>query len=235
MSQLITTTTITMSSIDLAELCEQRHDNFLSKVPLVLGDTVALNFKGYYTASNGKKNPCYYLLKREACLMAMSYSYELQAAVYDKMTALESQPVQPSFTIPQTLSEALRLAADQADLIDVLQHDNAEKTAVIGDLAPKAEFVEKYVDTTGSFGFRQAAKMLKIKENKFKLFLIQQGVMYYLDKSLMPYSQHIEAKRFEVKTGISDINGHAFTQARFTAKGISWIGGLLSKGVAIHD
>lgn len=54
------------------------HADFLKRVPKVLGE-VAGKFSSYYTASNGKQNPCYAFPKREACLMAMSYSYALQA------------------------------------------------------------------------------------------------------------------------------------------------------------
>jgi len=49
------------------------------KVPKVLGEEVARNFSHHYIASNGKENPCYRFPKREACLMAMSYSYDLQS------------------------------------------------------------------------------------------------------------------------------------------------------------
>lgn len=94
----IATRAITMSSLELVDYIngqredgepELRHDHFMAKVPKVLGEGVAPNFRGYYTAGNGKKNPCYHLPKREACLMAMSYSYELQAKVFDRMTELE--------------------------------------------------------------------------------------------------------------------------------------------------
>lgn len=50
--------------------------------------------------------------------------------------------------------------------------------------------------------------------------------MYYLVGVLTPYRQHIEAGRFEVKTGTSERNQHAFTQARFTPKGMQWVAGL---------
>ena len=38
--------------------------------------------------------------------------------------------------------------------------------------------------------------------------------------------QHIDAGRFQVKTGTSGRNQHAFTQARFTPKGLQWVAGL---------
>lgn len=89
---------VTMTSRELVDYINSSRDNvtrpishadFLKKVHLVLG-AVAGNFSSYYIASNGKRNPCYAFPKREACLMAMSYSYELQAKVFDRMTELEA-------------------------------------------------------------------------------------------------------------------------------------------------
>lgn len=60
-----------------------------------------------------RERTIYHFPKREACLMAMSYSYDLQAKVYDHMTALENQlttAALPDFTNPVA---AARAWADQ--------------------------------------------------------------------------------------------------------------------------
>ncbi len=74
--------------------------------------------------------------------------------------------------------------------------------------------------------FRQTAKLLKANERQFRQLLLDKGVMYYLGGTLVPYQHHIDAGRFEVKTGTSERNQHAFTQARFTPKGMQWVAGL---------
>uniref|UniRef100_A0A3B0M385 Rha family transcriptional regulator n=1 Tax=Arsenophonus endosymbiont of Trialeurodes vaporariorum TaxID=235567 RepID=A0A3B0M385_9GAMM len=66
-----------------------QHKYFLSKVPKVLGIDNSAKFLAQYKDITGRYLPCYRFPKREACLMAMSYSYELQAKVYDYMTELE--------------------------------------------------------------------------------------------------------------------------------------------------
>ncbi|WP_257285996.1 Rha family transcriptional regulator [Endozoicomonas sp. SESOKO1] len=106
----IDTDTMTMSSLDLAEVVSVRHDHFMAKVLKVLGEEVAPNFRGYYIATNGKQNPCYHLPEREACLMAMSYSYELQARVYDEWQRLKTQVPQSK---PLTTQEILQIAHDE--------------------------------------------------------------------------------------------------------------------------
>lgn len=58
----------------------------MAKVPEVLVDA-SPNFRGCYKGQNGKELPMYRFPKREACLMAMSYSYDLQAKVLDTVNA----------------------------------------------------------------------------------------------------------------------------------------------------
>lgn len=70
---------------------ELRHDSFMAKVPKVLGETQSPKFFGDYIDCKGRAQSCYNFPKREACLMAMSYSYELQAKVYDYMEELDRQ------------------------------------------------------------------------------------------------------------------------------------------------
>lgn len=88
------------SSVELVEIINEvradegnratlEHADFMKKVRKVLG-VEAGKFSGFYIGKQGKQEPCFYLPKREAHLMVMSESYKVQAAVYDRMTALES-------------------------------------------------------------------------------------------------------------------------------------------------
>jgi phage antirepressor YoqD-like protein len=194
-----------------------RHDNFITKIELVLKYD-ALNFKGVYIGGNGEERLCYYLPKREATLMVMSESYAVQARVYDRMAELEATNIQ--FIIPTTLSGALRLAAEQAEMIEAqaLQLEAAK---------PSINFVEQFVDTNSTKGFRQTCKLLGINENEFRTFLESKKIMYRLDGEWMPYQNHVDAGRMVVRQGIS--GKHAFTSGRFTTKGIIWLSGEFAK------
>ena len=86
-----------------------RHADFMAKVPKVLGIETSEIFRSSYLAGNGEQRPCYRFPKREACLMAMSYSYELQAQVFDRMTAMENHIAaqnQPSYMIEDPIKRA---------------------------------------------------------------------------------------------------------------------------------
>ncbi|WGM05030.1 hypothetical protein [Arsenophonus nasoniae] len=94
-----------------------QHNDFLKKVPKVLGETSGKFFSDdIFIAGNGAKatRKIYRFPKREACLMAMSYSYELQAKVYDYMTELEENKGL-AFTIEQlqNIVATARKASDE--------------------------------------------------------------------------------------------------------------------------
>lgn len=234
LAQPSSTDQVTMSSLELVDYINDsrkfdekpvqlRHADFMAKVPKVLGIETSEKFRSSYLAGNGEQRPCYRFAKREACLMAMSYSYELQAQVFDRMTAMENHIAaqnQPSYMIEDPIKRAKKWIEEEK-----------QKQAVIHQLeiaAPKVAFVDKYVAGNGNKTFRQVAKLLQIKEYKFREFLESNRIMYKLNGEWTAYQNHVDAKRFHVKTGVSD-SGHAFNHALFTPKGIEWIAGELAK------
>lgn len=219
---------ITMTSLELVDFIneqrapgepELRHDHFMAKVSKVLGENYAPKFLGTQGYGNNNTRAIYNLPKREACLMAMSYSYELQAKVFDRMTALEASQAP---AVPQTMAQALRLAAEQAEALEQSQ-------AALALAAPKVEFVDRFVDATGLQTFRQVAKLLRANEARFREFLVDSGVMYYLGGRMTPHQNHIDAGRFEMRAGVSRHNEHAYAATKFTPKGVEWVAGLWSQ------
>lgn len=215
---------LVMTSIEIAELVEKRHDNVKRTIESLIerGTIASPQIEEKPTA--GRPVSVYVFEgeqgKRDSIIVVAQLSPEFTARLVDRWQELETQVSQP-VRIPQSLPEALRLAADLAE-------KKAELENKLAIAAPKAEFVDHYVEASGSMGFREAAKLLKVKETDFRLFLIEQGVMYRLAGKLTPYAQHLDAGRFTVKTGENQHNGHAFTQVKFTPKGIQWIAGLLA-------
>jgi phage antirepressor YoqD-like protein len=207
-----------MTSLEIAGLCEKRHDHVCRDIKVMLEQ---LNIQspqiwGDYRDEIGRSYPCFHLPKDLCLTLVSGYNIVLRKRIIDRWLELEQQN-QPK--VPQSFSEALRLAAELEEQKQML----SDQLAVA---APKAEFVDRYVVATGTMTFRQVAKLLNAKEPEFRLFLLDNHIMYRLNGTLTPYHQHIEAERFEVKTGTTNASNYAFSQARFTAKGVKWIGGL---------
>lgn len=213
-----------MTSLEIAGLCEKRHDHVCRDIKVMLEQ---LNIQspqiwGEYRDDLGRAYPCFHLPKDLCLTLVSGYNVILRKLIIDRWLELE-QESKPA--IPQSFSEALRLAAD-------LEEQKQRLSEELAVAAPKAEFVDRYVTATGSMTFRQVAKLLNAKEPEFRLFLLDSHIMYRLNNVLTPYQQHTEAGRFEVKTGTTNASNYAFSQSRFTAKGVKWIGGLWAEYLA---
>ncbi len=223
MNQLIVNDAVKMSSREIAELVQSKHSDVKrSAERLAAGGVLTAPLAQFDFEHNGNVYQEYRFNKRDSLVVVARLSPEFTAAVVDRWQELEEGR---NISVPQSLPEALRLAADLAEQKEKL-------TLQLAAAAPKVEFVDRYCTANGSLSFRQVAKLLKAKETEFRLFLIENDIMYRLGGALTPRHQHIDAGRFEVKTGTSTTSNHAFSQARFTAKGVKWIGGLWAEHIA---
>ncbi|WP_367890053.1 phage antirepressor KilAC domain-containing protein [Proteus mirabilis] len=202
---LVNSGELTMSSREIADLTGKRHDNVMADIRKMLVEIQSPEKLGDYIDTKNRTQQMLLLNKEECLCLISGYSIKLRMAIIKRWQELESK----QSLIPQSLPEALRLAADLAE-----QKQIAEQKLAIA--APKAEFVDRYVQATGLLGFRETSKLLKVKENFFREFLLSKRIMYKLAGKLTPYSEHLEAGRFDVKTGENQINGHAYTQVKFT-------------------
>lgn len=120
------------------------------------------------------------------------------------------------------MAKALMVAQS---VIDRKSQELAAAQQTIAANAHKSEFFDNYAYSGGALSFRAVAKLLKANENAFRAFLFSRGYMYRLGGVLTAYAQHIDAGRFEVKTGTAEHNQHAFVATKFTTKGVQWIAG----------
>lgn len=211
---------LTMSSREIAELTGSSHDNVMKTVRrLVEEGVVSGNETPYTHTQNGQTYPEFLLSFRDTMVVVSGYSAELRARIIDRWQELESNQG-PS--VPKTLAQALRLAADQAEELD-------QQRAALALAAPKVEYVDRYVAANGALGFRQVAKLLKANEHEFRAWLQDQKIMYRLGGEWAAYQNHIEAGRFVVKAGVATRNEHAFNTTKFTPKGVLWITGEWAK------
>ncbi|HBQ8590178.1 TPA: phage antirepressor KilAC domain-containing protein [Klebsiella pneumoniae] len=209
--------TVRMSSRDIADLVESRHDDVKRSIErLAERGTIQLPPMADVKNHLNQSVTVYMVGKRDSYVVVAQLSPEFTARLVDRWQELEAAS---NSVIPQSFSDALRLAAD-------LEEEKQRLALELASAAPKVEFVDRYCTANGSLSFRQVAKLLKAKEPELRLFLIEREIMYRLGGTLTPMAQHIDAGRFEVKTGTSQASNHAFSQARFTAKGVRWIGGL---------
>lgn len=199
-------TTLWMDSRDIANQTGKQHAHVCRDIQVMiaeLGEDES-KFGSVYKAGNGEDRKHYLLPKRECLILASGYSVTLRAKIIDRWADLEAAS---AIQTPRNLPEALRLAADLAEKLEAAQ--------------PAVEFVARYVEAENTKGIREVAKVLRIPPIKFSNWLVSARILFRQGAKLLPYSEHMDKGRFEVKTG--EKHGHAFHQTRFTPEGIAWI------------
>lgn len=217
----------TVSTIELRDMVNEarvqageakvRNDQFIIRVQDELGDELGGCIFIAHPQSRVEM-ASYYLTLDQCMLVGMRESKAVRRSVLKKLKELEGPRViatLPDFSNP---AAAARAWAEQFEL-----QQAANQALAIA--APKVEFVDKYVESTGLKGFRQTAKLLGANEARFREFLLDKKIMYRMGGEWQAHAQHINAGRFDVKTGTTD-SGHAFNQTKFTPKGVTWVAGL---------
>ena len=153
----------------------------------------------------------YFLPKSLTITVVMGYSIPLRKRVIDRWQELESS-VANHFKVPSTLSEALRLAADQQEAIEAQQ-------ARLAVAEPKAEAFDELSGLDGLMNRRQAAKSLGVSEGQLKEVLLKQGwVFKRKDDEIECYSASIRRGIVAQKNVVIG-NGRTASQVLITNKG----------------
>jgi len=210
---------LTMSSLEIAELTGKEHKNVMVDIREMLkslNKAVAdFSATAFYEVNNAKRErEIFNLPKRETLILVSGYSVTMRAKIIDRWQALEALQA-PKFKIPATLSEALRLAAEQAETIE-------KQTTQIEQQKPAVEFVDQYVKTDSSKTISEVAKLLKAGQKMFFAWLDIEGIIFKRGDTWLPKARY--AKYFDVKTGLTlSKNPKNFNQTRFNPEGIVWI------------
>ena len=173
-----------MSSIDLAKLCvgesKDAHSNFMKKAEKVLGDAL-VDFYDRENYGNNNVRAILLLPEREACLMAMSYSYELQARVYDAWQALKQQSqsqLQPDdHLIAQHHADLAKAYKDRAIATDAIKalESQQEATPLIANVKTRQqiedEFMLEYINSSkNNVLFAIECNALRVKNSPFQAY-----------------------------------------------------------------
>ena len=204
---------LTMSSREIADLVESRHDSVKRTIER-LQDKGLIQLTPMVEVKNhlGQVVTEYQLIKRDTYVVVAQLSPEFTARLVDRWQELENQQMPQ---IPQTLSEALRLAADQAEQIE-------RQNLLLEQQRPKVEFVQRYVEAGTTKSLRETAKILRVPERAMIDCLVGDGLLFRQSGNLLPYQKYHAKGLFDVKTGTTE-HGHNYTQTRVTSKGIEYI------------
>ena len=232
------TDALTMSSKEIAELTGKQHKNVLADIDKML-DALNLPREGYAELSadpqNGQSYRLYRLPKNLTLNLVTGYRADMRLKIIDRWLELEGRP-QPKHEIPQTLGEALRLAAAENDM-------RLAAESKVAALAPKAEALDRITLASGEYGLTEAAKILQVKPKKFFDWLDANRCRYGKGNSKLAYQDKIDAGYFRNRASFyTDPNGEqqAGNTIRVTPKGLAWLaqvvpGAVIDRGIVPEE
>lgn len=214
---------------------EYIRENADALLDLVFGDGSERRHRstrGFSWARDSRGYICSFMLDKEhAITLTSGYSVKLRHRVVQRWLELEARPSpSESLRIPQTLPEALRLAADLAE-------QNGELQRAIEAQAPKIKAINRLAAAQGAICITDAAKQLQVMPSRLFAFMEQRRWIFrrkgstrwiaYQPRIREGLLQHkVTALKPDAETGLE----RAAFQPLVTPKGLAYLATLLQEG-----
>lgn len=169
------TSNATMTSREIAELTDKRHDNVRRTIETLMASGVIRSPQIEYFKNINNVEGQEYLFtgeqgKRDSIIVVAQLSPQFTARLVDRWQALEAQVRKPVIDLsdPAFLRTALLNYTEK-----VIALENK-----VDALTPRAAVADRLEGSTGLFSIRDAAKALKMPERKFINWLLMNKWMY---------------------------------------------------------
>lgn len=219
----------TMSSREIAQLCQKRHDNVCNDIR-ILNETYEkmglLKIKDtlYTNEQNGQQYREYLLTKEQSIDLVTGYNHELRIAINRRWQELENKDLSKLEILQMALqSEQERIALENK----------------VEQLQPKADAYEILSGAKGSVSIRVASGELKVPEKKLIQWLLDNDWAYRegnrTDGKLLPHAHRKEQGYLELVSVVTYNTGEAVarSQTKVTQKGLARLAQIFSKNRAL--
>tara|TARA_R110000751_G_scaffold307812_1_gene431821 strand:- start:13469 stop:14203 length:735 start_codon:yes stop_codon:yes gene_type:complete len=227
---------LTMSSREIADLCETRHNQVVETIQRLMSSGVLRDSRKtprrVQPEGGGRPMDVYDLTKRDTLVVISGYRDDIRARIIDRWLELEAEKqAAPQPTVLPDLS-------DPAVLVPLLtsyaQHTQIAEGQV-AVLSPKAEAYDRLDASEGAVNVRVAAKLLNIGERKFVRWMAANGWAFRQNGvgTLQAYVAKRDAGYLEHRphTFYDQVRGEDRTVAQMmvTPKGLAKLAKLLGK------
>ena len=220
----------TMSSREIATLCEKEHGHVLRDIRKMLDELYpkmdSIDYKGIFTLKNEVTGLTSEILlpKRECLILVSGYSIVLRSRIIDRWQELENKDLSKLEILQMALqSEQERIALENK----------------VEQLQPKADAYEILSGAKGSVSIRVASGELKVPEKKFIQWLLDNDWAYRegnrTDGKLLPHAHRKEQGYLELVSVVTYNTGEAVarSQTKVTQKGLARLAQIFSKNRAL--
>lgn len=182
---------LAITSLEIAELVGARHDKVKQSIER-LSTRMVIELPPMGEIPTATKPKSFYIFegeqgKRDSYVVVAQLCPEFTARLVDRWQELEKQSTKPK--LPQTMAEALRLAADQAERIEA-------QTRELQEAAPKVAFAKAVEFSHDAITVGQAAKVIGAGRTRLFAFLRRHG---WVTRRNEPYQAKIDAGLMDSK------------------------------------
>ncbi|AGI35707.1 antirepressor protein AntB [Mannheimia haemolytica USDA-ARS-USMARC-185] len=214
--------TLTMSSREIAELCDKRHTHVLADIDKMLNELEihSADFSAQYKDSTGRMLRCYNLPKDLTLTLIAGYNVKLRKRIIDRWQELEQKQGKPD--LMTALNDPI-----------FLRNTLVEYSEKVIELTPKANAFDRIATKSdGSLNLTESAKHLQVPPKKFNQFLFAHGWIYRRTggKSWVAYQDKLKSGYLEHKVHtIHQYDGteSLYPQVLITAKGLAKLAQML--------
>jgi len=212
-----------MTSREIAELVEKRHDNVRRTIE-TLADRGVIEFPQIEEIPTATKPMTVYVFtgeqgKRDSIIVVAQLCPEFTARLVDRWAELEArQHIDPMAALndPATMRHLLLGYTEKVIALE----------SRVDELAPKADALDRIATADGSLCFRDAAKVLQVRPKDLTDFLVAHGWIYTRMgvPGYIAYQPKLQAGLLEHKTTTvhrSDGSEKVVSQCRVTPKGLA--------------
>ena len=205
-----------VSSRVIANQLGKQHKHVLESIDNIIqnstADISALFLGGQYVASNGKRNKEYLLTKDGFTLYMFNIQgfNDFKMAYINEFNRMENELKNK---LPSNYIEALECLLIAEKEKEQLRIENTIKSQQIGELKPKADYVDKILKSKSLMNVSQIAKDYGMSATKFNKILHELKIQYKQANQWLLYSKyhdkgytHSETFNFTNKNGINETN-----------------------------
>lgn len=187
--------TLTMSSREIAELVDSRHDKVKQSIERLTEKNVITFTPVGEKSSGGRPGTVYHVNKRDSFVVVAQLCPEFTARLVDRWQELEQEKANGGFALPNFMDPgvAARAWAEQFEANKALQIENREKDATISAMQPKVSEYEAYLSEEGVCRIMDFCNKHGVKKNHPGYVL--------RDKNLM-HQKKVLATQIGLKSGI---------------------------------
>ena len=175
-----------------------------------------------YIDSKGEKRELYVLNKKACFLLASGYNTLLRAKIINRWEELETKNKSNdlTFNIPQTFSQALMLAAKQAEQIEQQNKLIEVKDTQILELKPKATYYDTILSSKKAECISVFSKYdYGISGMAMNKLLHDWGIQYKVGKTWLPYQKYASLGYTKTETITINEDKDTVIQTKWTQQG----------------